>query len=109
MRSDKGAQLALVVHESSRRFGATIKRFTHVGAVLRTSSQKVSTYERLLKIEELFRVTPTPIGSDDLGQLLPAGQLDHLLAGRVKTPWGVFTFVDGRQQVSRAPSMAGRY
>jgi hypothetical protein len=82
MRSTGAARLAVIFCVASGKSGVIVTRLTHVGAVVRSSGQKVSTYDRLLKIEELFPVTPTPIEADDLRGLLPAGEVDRLVAAR---------------------------
>ena len=46
-------------------------RLTHLGTVVRSNRQKVSTYERLLKVEELFRLPGEPLGIGALLARLP--------------------------------------
>ncbi|GFJ84935.1 hypothetical protein Phou_091150 [Phytohabitans houttuyneae] len=82
MPSTGPAHLAVIFYAASTNSGATVTKLTHIGAVVRPSGQKASTYDRLLKIEELFPVTPTPIETTDLREFLPAGEIDRLLAAR---------------------------
>jgi hypothetical protein len=49
---------------------------------VRSSGQKVSTYDKLVKIEELFPITPAPIDVGDLRDFVAAEEIDHLLAAR---------------------------
>jgi hypothetical protein len=86
MRSAATARLALVFYVTERshtsQAGAAIAGLSHLGAVLASSSQKVSTYDKRLKVEELFPVTPTPIEGDELRDLLTVGGLHRQLATR---------------------------
>jgi hypothetical protein len=86
MRSAATARLALVFYVTERshtsQAGAAVAGLSHLGAVLASSSQKVSTYDKRLKVEELFPVTPTPIEGDELRDLLTVGGLHRQLATR---------------------------
>ena len=62
-------------------------QLTHLGAVVRSSGQKVSTYERLLKVEELFTLPGEPLGIGELVARLPEqhrGLLTGLQGGPVR-------------------------
>ncbi len=76
------AHLAVIFSATSSRSGTAVDRLTHVGAVVRSSGHRVSTYDKLLKIEELFPVTPTPIDVGDLREFVAAEEVDRLLAAR---------------------------
>lgn len=60
---------------------------THLGVVVRSSGQKVSTYDRLLKVEELFAIPGGPLDVSEILVRLPEehrGQLASLQDGSVR-------------------------
>lgn len=56
---------------SSRTSDKEIYPLTHLGAVVRSSGQKVSTYDRLLKVEELFVIPGSPLDVSQILEWLP--------------------------------------
>jgi len=59
MRSMDAAHLAVIFSATSSRSGTAVDRLTHVGAVVRSSGHRVSTYDKLLKIEEALHALAT--------------------------------------------------
>lgn len=68
MRSPTRLALVLAKRRDSQvEQGERTHQLTHLGAVVRSSGQKVSTYDRLLKVEEVFALPGGPL---DIAQII---------------------------------------